>query len=669
MTRHYSYSIIDHLLVPLSDGTRLAAKIWMPESDQETGFPAVLEYLPYRKRDGTASRDDSTYPVFAQAGIVGVRVDISGHGESDGDFDDEYSPRELAQGVEVIEWISRQSWSNGRIGMMGISWGGFNGMQIAAMKPDALKAVISIGTTVDRYNDDIHYKNGCHLYSNFYWSNVMLTYAARPADPLLRNDWQAVWKARLQSQPFPLQQWLNHQRRDDYWKHGSVCEDYSDYQVPTLIIGGWADLYHNAPPALAANANATVKAINGPWIHKYPHFAAPQPQLDFHAEAIKWWNHWLRDEDTGSAELPAYRAFVGSAVTPGPRTKENGHWLACQTWPAETEHLTLFPGNSNQLESQPPANSMDVPSPEVTICSPLDCGTTCGEMFSLNANGDLAVDQRDDDGGSVVYFTPPLEKAVCILGRPSFSCTIAIDKPLGNLCVRLIDKHPDGKAYRVSWGVLNLAHRNGNEFPELMTPSEKYAIKIDLNECAYQFEPGHQIQLAISTNYWPAIHPPPEQITATLQIDKNTKLDLPSPLNATAVDIPEPDNPNLRPQYTLHSPASDQRWVEKDLHNQRTTYYVKSDTGDEEVPGHGMRTRHLRDEHWSIEKDNPLSMKAEGVHTWWSKRSDWQIKIECCSTMNCDEHFFYLTASVTAWMDDEVFNQRNWKEKIARDHM
>jgi len=312
---------------------------------------------------------------------------------------------------------------------------------------------------------------------------------------------------------------------------------------------------------------------------------------------------------------------------------------------------------------------MDVPSPEVTICSPLDCGTTCGEMFSLNANGDLAVDQRDDDGGSVVYFTPPLEKAVCILGRPSFSCTIAIDKPLGNLCVRLIDKHPDGKAYRVSWGVLNLAHRNGNEFPELMTPSEKYAIKIDLNECAYQFEPGHQIQLAISTNYWPAIHPPPEQITATLQIDKNTKLDLPSPLNATAVDIPEPDNPNLRPQYTLHSPASDQRWVEKDLHNQRTTYYVKSDTGDEEVPGHGMRTRHLRDEHWSIEKDNPLSMKAEGVHTWWSKRSDWQIKIECCSTMNCDEHFFYLTASVTAWMDDEVFNQRNWKEKIARDHM
>ena len=344
--------------------------------------------------------------------------------------------------------------------------------------------------------------------------------------------------------------------------------------------------------------------------------------------------------------------------------------IACQRWPAESELLTLYPGENNQLQSDPPTSTDNTDSkPEVSICSPLDCGTSCGEMFSLNPDGDLAADQRIDDGGSLIYLTSPLEQALDILGRPSFGCTIAIDKPLGNLCVRLIDKHPDGKAYRVSWGVLNLAHRKSNEFPEPMTPSKKYAINIELNECAYQFEPGHQIQLAISTNYWPAIHPPPEQITATLQIDENTKLNLPRVKNANTVDMPEPDNPNLRPIYTLHSPASEQRWVEKDLQNLKTRYFVKSDTGEEEVPEHGMRTRHIRDEHWSIEQNNPLSMKAEGLHTWWSKRSDWEIKLECRSTMTCDKDYFYLTASLIASIGNEIYNQKDWSEKIARDHM
>ena len=197
MRQVYSYEIIEHTLIEMANGTRLAARIWLPQSPNSEQFPAVLEYLPYRKRDGTSARDESNYPWFARAGIAGVRVDISGHGDSDGDFDDEYSSRELAQGVEVINWIAKQAWSNGSVGMMGISWGGFNGMQIASMHPEPLKAVISIGTTVDRYNDDIHYKNGCHLDSDFYWSNMMLTYASRAPDPELRNDWLEVWKHRL----------------------------------------------------------------------------------------------------------------------------------------------------------------------------------------------------------------------------------------------------------------------------------------------------------------------------------------------------------------------------------------------------------------------------------------------------------------------------------------
>ena len=272
----------------------------MPDLPGQSPVPAILEYLPYRKRDGTAQRDESTYPIFAANGYAGIRVDIAGTGESDGTFDDEYSARELNDGVEVIAWIARQAWCNGNVGMMGISWGGFNSLQIAAMNPPALRAVIAIGTTVDRYNDDIHYKNGCLLYSNAGWASVMLCFASRPPDPLLVGErWREMWLERLQTQPFPLETWLAHQHRDEYWRRGSVCEDYNAMDIPALVISGWADGYINAPPAALENFTGVTKAINGPWIHKYPHLAFPHPRIDFHTEALNWWDAWLNGVDNG----------------------------------------------------------------------------------------------------------------------------------------------------------------------------------------------------------------------------------------------------------------------------------------------------------------------------------------------------------------------------------
>src|SRR4029453_11935054 len=149
---------------------------------------------PYRKRDGTSPRDESTYPVFAAAGIAGVRVDIRGSGESDGVIDGEYTPLELANAVELIEWIAAQPWSNGSVGMMGISWGGFNCLQVAALRPKPLKAVLSVCSTDDRYADDIHYMGGCLLNDNHWWGAIMLGFQSRPADPLLFGaGWRDNW--------------------------------------------------------------------------------------------------------------------------------------------------------------------------------------------------------------------------------------------------------------------------------------------------------------------------------------------------------------------------------------------------------------------------------------------------------------------------------------------
>jgi len=269
-----TFHVIENEWITLKDGTRLAARIWMPDNAPTVPAPAVLEILPYRKRNGTAPRDESTYPIFAAAGIVGVRVDIRGCGESEGVIDGEYTPRELSDAVEVIEWIAAQPWSNGSVGMMGISWGGFNSLQVAALKPPALKAVISIASTVDRYNDDIHYKNGAHLSAQFTWAATMSIYQTRAPDPEIVGDrWKSMWLERLEQEPFFLEDWLRHQRRDEFWQHGSICEDFEGFPIPALVIAGWADGYRNTPLKAVEGMPGKARALIGPWIHKYPHFA------------------------------------------------------------------------------------------------------------------------------------------------------------------------------------------------------------------------------------------------------------------------------------------------------------------------------------------------------------------------------------------------------------
>ena len=359
-----AFSLQQTVWIPLSDGTRLAATIWRPEGGDPV--PAVLEYLPYRRGDGTALRDDSTYPSYASDGIAGVRVDSRGNGDSEGLFDDEYSPQELADACEVIAWIAAQDWSNGAVGMMGISWGGFNGLQVAALRPPTLKAVISIASTSDRYADDIHYKGGCLLSAQMSWAGTMLNYCSRPPDPdVVGNRWAEIWRERLAAQPMLLETWLKHQHRDAYWEHGSICQDWGAIQCPVWVIAGWADGYRNTPAALAAFMDAPVKAMTGPWVHKYPHFAYPHPRADFLAMSKDWWHHWLGGQDRGVQDWPDYRAYRIEAAQPGPwRETDAGQWLATE-WPCDQQRLLMALGDGGVLDrpDRPAADPVRIADP------------------------------------------------------------------------------------------------------------------------------------------------------------------------------------------------------------------------------------------------------------------------------------------------------------------
>ncbi len=309
---------IENLWIPMPDGARLAARMWLPEDAESDPVPALFEFIPYRKSDGTTLRDSLRQPYFAGHGYAVLRVDLRGSGDSDGVLYDEYTVQELDDAVAAIAWIARQPWCDGHVGMMGISWGGFNSLQVAARRPPALKAVLVIGFTDDRYADDVHYMGGCVITSQMLsWASVMFAYNVLPPDPRWVGErWREMWAERLEKTPPFVEKWLEHQTRDDYWKHGSVGEDYEAIQAPVYAVGGWADSYNNSVPRLLAGLSVPRKGLIGPWAHTFPEMGGPEPTIGFLQDSLRWWDHWLKGIDTGMMDEPMLRCWIQESAPP-----------------------------------------------------------------------------------------------------------------------------------------------------------------------------------------------------------------------------------------------------------------------------------------------------------------------------------------------------------------
>src|SRR5215468_2923993 len=307
---------LETVWIPLKDGTRLAARVWLPVDAAASPVPAILEYLPYRRRDFTAERDALTHPYVAGHGYACVRVDMRGSGDSDGVLTDEYLPLEQDDAVEVIAWLAAQPWCTGAVGMMGNSWGGFNALQVAAHRPPALRAIITSCSTDDRYADDIHAMGGCLLLDNLRWASTMFAHNSRPPDPAVVGGarWRDLWLERLRGSGLWIDTWLRHQRRDEFWKQGSVCEDYDAIQCAVFAVGGWLDAYTNAVPRLLQGLAAPRRGLIGQWAHRYPHMARPGPAVGFLQVALEWWDMWLKSRPPGAAAEPFLRAWMQESV-------------------------------------------------------------------------------------------------------------------------------------------------------------------------------------------------------------------------------------------------------------------------------------------------------------------------------------------------------------------
>jgi len=651
----------------MSDGTNLAAKIWLPADADSNPVPAILEYIPYRKRDFKAFRDDQIHGYFAEHGYAGVRVDLRGSGDSEGILRDEYLQQELDDGIEIIKWLASQHWCSGSIGMIGISWGGFNGLQIASLQPPELKAIITVASSDDRYADDVHYMGGVLLTDNLSWASTMFAYNSCPPDPELAGEkWKQMWLERLEGSGLWIKKWLEHQRRDEYWKHASVCEDYSNIKCPVFAISGWADGYTNTVFRLMENLNVPRKGLIGPWGHKYPHMGGPGPTVDFLNEAVRWWDHWLKGTDRGVEQDPMIRAWMKDTVSPI-SSKRPGYWVAEDKWKSpdiEKKSMNLLFGKLSM-------NSSETSEETMTIQSPLSVGLFAGKWCSYAESTDLPSDQREEDGGSLIFDTPPLENDLSILGSASLELELSSNKPVATVAARISDVAPNGRATRVTYGLLNLTHRNSDLEPEELAPDKTYKVTLNLNYVAQRFPAGHQIRLSISSSYWPLAWPAPEPAKLTLHL-KNSKIILPvrkakkSDLNLR--DLGEPEEGRNLPT-TLLVPSHREWEVKHNLATNEVTLHVTNN--DPQYT--------LDDINWTIQKDvtekyvyknnNYDTLRGEVTSKRRFKRDDWEATTITKTILTSSRTHFRIHATLDAYEKDARIFSKTWDESIPRDFL
>ncbi len=673
MTKEPRISVEETVWIPMPDGARLAARVWMPVGAGKTPVPAILEYIPYRRRDFTRVRDDNTHPRFARAGYAAVRVDTRGAGDSDGLMHDEYLQQELDDGCDVIAWIAAQPWCDGNVGMMGKSWGAYNSFQVAAMRPPALKAIIPVMGTDDRWEEDIHFRNGVMATDNFWWGSIMQLLNTAPPDPNVVGDrWREMWKERLETMTLWTNLWTEHQTNDAFWKHGSISQNYGDIQVPVYFFGGWSDLYRDTPFRIAEHLNVPCKVLMGPWAHLYPHDGIPSPQIDFVDEAIRWWDRWLKGVENGIMAEPRLRFYLQDSTAPDPTiTHRDGRWVEVADWPSSEVSAQVLWLNAGTL-----GKAADAGGETMTICSPQTYGAAAGDMTSFATPGDMPGDCRIDAGGALIFRSAPVASAMDILGQPKLQLKVAADKPQGFVATILADEAPDGAQSLITRGFFNLAHREGNENAIPIVPGDEMEVTVTLHGIAWQVPVGHRLVLHVASTYWPVLWPAPEPVTLSVA-PGHSALEIPA-LQAT--DRSAPRNlaapPTSAPRrITALGTGSMKRGITTDLVTGKSCHRVFIDGGVFGPIGKvrfdeiGTEFHDISERVYEIDPADPLSARAEMIQSRTLERGDWKVRMETFSEMTCTNDAFILTARCECWEGDILFHRVDWHHEIPRNGM
>lgn len=650
--------------ITMPDGVRLAADIYMPaRADTTDRFPVLLEYLPYRK-DESRARNYSLYSYFLDHGYVVARVDMRGTGNSEGTtIPYEYSDIELDDGEEVIDWLSRQEWSTGNVGMFGISWGGFNSIQMAMRNPPALKAFVAAMSTEYLYQEDVHYMDGIMHTDSWMMGNDLTNALPGAPDFTLDEEWV---EKRFNVEP-SVYTYMRQQRDGPFWDRASARGQYEKIKVPGYHIGGWYDGYRNSLPRMLDNVQAPVKALIGPWDHDFPHNAWLAPRIEWRYEAVRWFDEWLKGEDTGILEEPDFAVYVRDYHPPDPTLEAiPGHWRWVDGWSIERiEHQEWFVHGDNSLSTET--------AEETTH------GMTYKPSMGLEGGGptmwwgSLIPDQQPMDDHSLVYDSEPLDEPLEILGRPVARLHVSADASRANWVVRISDVAPDGQVTQVAGAAFNGTHRNSAREPEDVVPGEVFPLEINLHLTSWVFPKNHRIRVAVSNAQWPMLWPSAMPMSSTLAIGGETgaRVVLPvvPPGEERVPDFRLPELGPTLPGYETLDAGNSTGYaaitsIEHD-HETGEAFGVATNTGATRYPW-GIRRFEEAIEHRTSDA-NPAHTSVVGRYKLTQELEDRTLDFEQNVAFTSDENNFYLKFHRWVMVNGEMYKEKTWEEIIPRD--
>lgn len=659
--------VLDDVRVVLSDGVAVSLKIWLPEDAETAPVPAVLEAMPYRKDDVMLVDDAARMGYVAGHGYACIRMDLRGSGSSEGVLLGEYHPQEHEDIAEVIAWAAAQPWCDGAVGLTGMSWSGCNTLHLAARRPPALKAIVSVYSTDDHYDNDIHYMGGAVL--AFYlavWGHVMLSFNTRPGDPQVMGDaWRENWLERLEANVPFSQERLEHQRRDSYWARTAVREDPADIECPALIVGGWADAYTDSVFRLLDGIPGVRRGIIGPWGHTWPERAVPGPSIGFLQETVRWWDRWLKGIENGVDDEPLLRYFVQDVAEPRPDLElRSGVWQSADRLPTLERD-----GEDLWLSSAGLALEPDRVETSVGHSSPLTLGATAGSWLPYGTLTDLPGDQRDDDVQSLTFDSAPLTDDLTIFGQPQVVLAVSSDQPDALIVARLCAVAPDGTSSLITRGALNLTHRDSHAEPAPLEPGTVYRVAVDLKAVAERVPRGHRLRVAISTQYWPWLWPSPKRPVIHVVLGAESRLRLPTTdVHASIVSFgpaeiaPVPEVEKLRDHHPEMTPSIDA------VTGWHRFVLVRDLSGGSRFPS-GLEHHDEERCEFLIDPADPLSARVEMVRQIRLGRGSWQTSTQIETTMSCTATHFELESTVRAGEGDEQVFERSYHAVVGRDHV